>query len=81
MPGINDQQRRFAKSPSGVLVPESCFTLDSSNSQTTQPIPGSSGNMRPFFRTSRAFSSGDGCGRPIWQRQEFAGRCRNVAKT
>ncbi len=41
MPGINDQQRRFAKSPSGVLVPESCFTLDSSNSQTTQPIPGS----------------------------------------
>lgn len=42
MLGINDQQLRFAKSPGGVLVPESCFTLDSSNSQTTQPILGSS---------------------------------------
>lgn len=40
MLGINDQQRRFEKSPGGVLVPESCFTLDSPNSQTTQPIPG-----------------------------------------
>lgn len=43
MPGINDQQPQFAKSPGGVLVPESCFTLDSSNSQTTRPIPGSKG--------------------------------------
>lgn len=62
MPGINDQQRRFAKSPGGVLVPESCFTLDSSNSQTTQPIPGSSRDMRPFFRTSRASVQGMGAG-------------------
>ncbi len=62
MPGINDQQRRFEKSPGGVLVPESCFTLDSSNSQTTQPIPGGGGDMRPSLRISRAIRSVDGCG-------------------
>ncbi len=66
MPGINDQQRRFAKSPGGVLVPESCFTLDSPNSQTTQPSPGGKGfygAILPDFKgTSRWNGSGYGCG-------------------
>ena len=40
MPVVSDPQRQYAESPGGILVPESCFTLDSVNSRTTQPIPG-----------------------------------------
>jgi len=40
MPAVTDPQRRFTESPGGVLVPDTCFTVDSLNSQTTQPIPG-----------------------------------------
>jgi hypothetical protein len=50
---VSDPQRRFTESPGGVLVPDTCLTLDSLNSQTTWPIPGGSGGFGTASWNSR----------------------------